>query len=135
MKMQLTLAVAVLVSAAAPAAADDRGRTVCVLRARPVAIQPVYRPVTRITRPQTAARPVSAYSRNLCYPSNPALRVPVTYGQFIQRTHYVSPWMPNGYVGGIQNLPTNVVQIPPTFGRASSCVPAARAAHTGRAGQ
>lgn len=115
MKKQLTIAAAALLAASAPSTAGDNGRTVCVLRARPVAIQPVDRPV--ISRAQIAASSGDVSHR---IPCNPALRVPVTYGQYVQRTHYVSPCMPNGYVGGLANLPTSVVQIPPSFTRAPS---------------
>lgn len=115
MKKQLTLAVAALLSVAPSATAGDNGRTVCVFRARPVAIQPVHRPVARITRPQ-----FNAHSAGIHHgiPYHPGYRVPVTYGHFVQRTHYVSPFRPNGYVGGLRNLPSSVIQIPPTFGRA-----------------
>ena len=138
MKSKLILAAAVLLSTAAPAVAGDNGRTVCVLRARPVAIQPVYRPVVR---PQVAGyRSNYGYSSNYGYGGSYGpgyagygysagyYRVPAVYGQINPRLHYVAPCLPNGYVGGIQNLPTNVVQIPPTFGKPAYCAPAPRPA-------
>ena len=118
MKLQLIIAAAVLLSAAAPAIAGDNGRTVCVLRARPVAIQPVYRPVVR-PRPSSYGTTNSNYGYGYAgYGYSPGYyRVPAVYGQVNQRLHYVAPCLPNGYVGGLRNLPTNVVQIPPTFGK------------------
>ena len=100
-----------------------------VLRSRPVAIQPVPRPyvycVRPVVTPYTYAAPPAAnygygygefygynYNPNCCWP-----RVPVLYGHIQPRLHYVSPCFPNGYVGGLRNLPTNVVQIPHQFGR------------------
>ncbi len=136
MKSQLILAAAVLLSAAAPAIAGDNGRTVCVLRARPVAIQPVYRPVVRpqrvgygSTNSNYGYGSSQGYSSSYGYGGNYGdgyagygyspgyYRVPVVYGHVNPRLHYVAPCLPNGYVGGIRNLPTNVVQIPPTFGK------------------
>lgn len=133
MKKQLTLAVAALLSVA-PSATADHGRTVCVFRARPVAIQPVHRPAATVHRPQFTASPATAYRGHAGYHYHPGYRVPVTYGHFIQRTHYVSPFRPNGYVGGLRNLPTNYVQIPPTFGRAGFHTHAGHG-HGGHGGQ
>ncbi len=149
MKSQLILAAVVLLSAAAPAIAGDNGRTICVLRARPVAIQPVYRPVVRTQRVgygTTNSNYGYGYGSSHGYSSSYGYggsygygyagygyspgyyRVPAVYGQVNQRLHYVAPCLPNGYVGGLRNLPTNVVQIPPTFGKPAYGAPAPRPA-------
>ncbi len=132
MKKQLILAAAALIAASAPATAGDNGRTICVLRARPVAIQPVYRPAAAVAHHRIAAQPVPSFVGNYGYNGYAASnyggysgypfypRVGVIYGNVNPRLHYVSPCRPNGYVGGIQNLPTNYVQIPPSFTRAPS---------------
>lgn len=123
MKKQLILAVAALLSATASATAGDNGRTVCVLRARPVAIQPVHRSAPSIARFRIDEPAGSGFQG---IPYDPGYRVPITYGQFVQRTHYVSPFMPNGYVGGLRNLPSIVIQIPPTFGKSAFFAPYCR---------
>ena len=123
MKNLLVIALAAA-ACAVPASAGDRGRTVCVLRSRPVAIQPaprvvVSRPAPRVVSaaPQTRYYTGGGYSPG--YSSCRPYRVPVVYGTFVPRVHYVNPCLPNGYIGGLRNLPSNVIQIPPTFGRSA----------------
>lgn len=109
------------------AAAGGEGRTVCVLRSRPVAIQPVYRqrpvitygshvmsPTFRPSATISGVGPFPGYRPNWLY----GYRVPVVYGFTNPRVHYVSPILRNGYVGGLQNLPSNYVNIPHNFSRA-----------------
>ena len=115
-KLLLLTAAAVLGTASI---ASAQGRTVCVLRHRPVAIQPAPRPVVyhvrRALPMHNVSRPVSYYGYSYGY----SRRVPVVYGHINPRLHYVNPCLPNGYVGGLRNLPSNVIQIPHTFGRSA----------------
>ena len=120
------MAAAGCLAMAPPAIANESGRTICVLRHRPAAIQPAPRPVVhhvRAARPSEEAmfsariNPYYGYVPGRLSTWYPAWRVPAFYGTINPRLHYVSPVLPNGYVGGMRNLPTNYVQIPPTFGR------------------
>jgi len=106
------------------ATAGGEGRTVCVLRSRPVAIQPAPRPVVTYGanvmsptfKPAETASGVGPFPTR--YPNRLfGLRVPVVYGYSSPRVHFVSPILRNGYVGGMQNLPTNYVNILPNFSR------------------
>jgi len=126
MNKLLLFAAAALLGGLLPAAAQSR--TVCVIRNRPVAIHPAPRPyiycVRPVVTPYTYAAPPAAnygygyggfynsYGQYCCWP-----RVPVLYGHIHPRLHYVSPCLPNGYVGGLRNIPSNVIQIPHQFGR------------------
>ena len=117
-------------SMALSATAGGHSQTVCVLRSRPVAIQPrpVHRPVQATPStsyyssgghaPEYSNYGYSAYAAS-AYRYSPyyGYKVPVIYGYTNPRLHYVNPCIPNGYIGGLRNLPTNVVQIPPTFGK------------------
>lgn len=122
MKQFLTLALVALT--VSTATAGDRGRTVCVLRSRPVAIQPAPRIIVQappvVVRP--APLPVRPVYHGYHYPAYPVnyAKVPVIYGRVNPRLHYVNPCLPNGYIGGLRNLPSNVIQIPPTFGKPRS---------------
>jgi hypothetical protein len=127
MNKLVIMAAAASLAAAPSSLANDSGRTVVVLRNRPVAINPVPRPVishVRFERPSEEAlfsariNPFYGYvPGRLSTRFLPALRVPAIYGTVNPRLHYISPIFPNGYVGGLANLPTSVVQIPPTFSR------------------
>jgi hypothetical protein len=118
----LSLSVMAFLAIPLSALAGGNGRTVCVMRARPVAIQPAPRPVYysylssfQSMRPSYVARPAAwgvSYGNYYYHP-----RVPVVYGHINPRLHYINPRLPNGYVGGLQNLPTNYVNIPPVFTR------------------
>ena len=121
---KLILSAAMLLAAASTVTAGGEGRTICVIRQRPLAISPpppsVVYPVLPVVR--TASVPRTGY-----YGYAPGYgytgyynRVPVVYGHVNPRLHYVDPCKPNGYVGGIQNLPTNYVNIPPAFTRVQS---------------
>jgi hypothetical protein len=118
------MAAAACLVAAPSAFANGSGRTVCVLRNRPAAIQPVPRSHhVRAVRPSEQAifsariNPYYGYVPGRLSTWFPGWKVPVVYGTVNPRLHYVSPILPNGYVGGLRNLPSNVVQIPPTFGK------------------
>jgi hypothetical protein len=131
MNKLILFAAAALAGGILPAAAQ--GRTVVVLRSRPVAINPAPRPYIccprPIVTPYTYAAPPAAnygYGYGEFYGRNYGgwLRVPAIYGHIQPRLHYVNPCVPNGYVGGLRNLPSNVVQIPHQFGRAPAARPA-----------
>ena len=137
MKKLLCISAALSLASLSPALAGGEGRTVCVLRARPVAVQPAPRPVVTVTYGANVMSPTfrpAAYASGVG-PFPTAItgygwRVPVVYGNYVPRVHYVNPRLPNRYVGGLQNLPTNYVNIPPVFTR-----PAPRpAAHPPRGG-
>ena len=118
---KLILSAAVLLAAASTVTAGGEGRTICVIRQRPLAISPpppsVVYPVLRTESvPRTGYYGyVPGYGYTGYYN-----RVPVVYGYANPRLHYVDPCKPNGYPGGIQNLPTNYVNIPPVFTRVPS---------------
>ena len=120
----LCLSAVLSLAVLSPALAGGEGRTVCVLRARPVAVQPAPRPVVVTTYGANVMSPTFRPSATISgvgpFPTayqGPYWRVPVVYGNYVQRVHYVNPCLPNGYVGGLQNLPSNYVNIPRTFTR------------------
>ncbi len=127
MNKLILFAAAALLGGLLPAAAQSR--TVCVIRNRPVAIHPAPRHYIYCARPvitpYTYAAPPAAnygygygefYGRSYGHYAG-WRRVPVLYGHIQPRLHYVNPCVPNGYVGGLRNIPSNVIQIPHQFGR------------------
>lgn len=147
MKKLLTLlaAAAALLTTALPVTANDGGRTVCVLRQRPVAIHAA-------PRIMVDAGPVRYQQRAATYTNNGSWRYgsggysysPYNYSSYyspsIWGQYNYSPYggrggyggnyyggrgfggsygryPHNGYVGGLRNLPSIVIQIPHTFGR------------------
>jgi hypothetical protein len=126
MKQFLTLALAALIvsTSTSTSTAGNRSHTVCVLRSRPVAIQPAPRIIAQappvVVRP--APLPVRPVYHGYHYPACTVnyAKDPVIYGRVSPRLHYVNPCLPNGYIGGLSNLPSNTIQIPPTFGKPGS---------------
>jgi hypothetical protein len=113
MKTHLSLMLAATFAAVVSPAAADPGRTVAVLRNRPLAISPapvVPRTIHRYT-PSVAA---SYYRRA------GALRAASQFGSggLVPFGFHGIPAGRNGYVGGLANLPHIVVDIPPAFGKA-----------------
>lgn len=138
MNKTLSLLAVLALSTVPNATAGGEGRTICVLRSRPVAIQPAPRPVytyganvmSPTFRPSATISGVGPFPSY--YPNRIlGLRVPVVYGYSSPRLHYVSPVLRNGYVGGMQNLPTNYVNIPPNFSRAPMRPAVGRPGHHG----
>lgn len=128
---KLILSAAVLLAAASTVTAGGEGRTICVIRHRPLALCPPPPSICYPVRPTvgTASVPRTGnygYVPGYAY-SGYYNRVPVAYGYANPRLHYVDPCKPNGYAAGLQNLPTNYVNIPPAFTRVPS-YPASRPA-------
>lgn len=128
MNKLILFAAAAMLGGIVPAAAQSR--TVCVIRNRPVAINPAPRPIVCCVRPVATPWVLSGpptanygygygefYGRSSNHYSGWWPRVPAIYGYIQPRLHYVSPCIPNGYVGGLRNIPSNVIQIPHQFGR------------------
>lgn len=116
--------------------ASAQSRTVCVIRNRPVAIHPVARPVVHRHYVAASVNASSVYTSNAGhynygYLNHGAVggsfypRVPAIYGYINPRLHYVSPCRPNGYVGGLQNIPSQYIQIPQNFTQAPQMPPRA----------
>jgi hypothetical protein len=142
MKKLLTLlaAAAGILTIAPQATANDCGRTVCVLRQGPVAINAAPRifvdaaPVRYLQRPANYSYGQYGYNPWM-YGSNYSA---YNYGQFncnpygggacyggnyFGGTRYGGSYgrcLQNGYVGGLRNLPSIVIQIPHTFGKCRS---------------
>ena len=124
MNKTLSLLAVLALTTVPDATAGGEGRTVCVMRTRPVAIQPAPRPIVtfegnvmsptfRLSATASGVGPFPSYRPGFLL----GQRIPVIYGYNNPRLHYVSPILRNGYVGGLQNLPTNYVNIPPNFTR------------------
>jgi hypothetical protein len=116
MKKLLTLAVmaAATLAGTAPAVAQAQGRTVAVLRNRPAAINPAPRAIVtssvRYRSPQYFSnRSMGNRGWNNGGFNNLAWRhfSGGFHGRFLR----------NGYVGGLENIPDIVIQIPERFGR------------------
>ena len=115
MNKLLTLAVtAAATLACAVTASADGGRTVVVLRSRPAAINPAPRVASNTSMRYRSPRYFSNHSMgnngsgNWWNYNNLAWR-PYSGGY--------RGYMRNGYVGGLENIPDIVIQIPERFGK------------------
>lgn len=123
MNKLLTLAVmaAATLAGTAPAMAQAQGRTVAVLRNRPVAINPAPRATVntssvRYRSPRYFSnRSVGNWGGNRGWNNRGFNINNLDWRVFSGGFGY--PFFQNGYVGGLENIPDIVIQIPERFGR------------------